>query len=513
MPEAVLASLKVPRKDNGIDIIARDTSGALHAVQCKFLNRPHNARKRGAACYGSKKIHVNWKPLATFRQLVSAAAGPGFQTSAVMTTGDGVTFWGNKPPFEQHICYDAFTALSRSFWYSAARIGPGKTFSPVAFKPRDTSELRAARLRKYQKIEHGSSIPSLPAAAQSASSSSLSTGRAGAAAAAASGGDGGGGETSRCDGAAAPNRATSFASSQSESASPQHGPLLPTSSAPHRWSDPTRGCASKTREEWWITLAKWSNSLRGSMKLRKSIVLGAHEDPRIDLTRTDMERRLEKISQLQQRAERSPNMFDGHSASEGEDSQTPVKRRVLRQRSRSNHEVAVCRFESGTESDESVGGDGGGGGGISGSGSGHERMEIDSENSQPLSQGTPVTLYHPAEQMKSPPTKMKMKFKGQQRRQNRKSLRRGSASHHSPFEVVEEYLELGPGRVRKRNAGTRDPRYLLRCGNYGSVETIAIEMYTIGSDQQHAKIGGGAGGGIVTVGAANGEAEQIVHGR
>jgi hypothetical protein len=116
-------------------------------------------------------------------------------------------------------------------------------------------------------------------------------------------------------------------------------------------------------------------------------------------------------------------------------------------------------------------------------------MEIDSENSQPLSQGTPVTLYHPAEQMKSPPTKMKMKFKGQQRSQrrgneNRKSLRRGSASHHSPFEVVEEYLELGPGRVRKRNAGTRDPRYLLRCGNYGSVETIAIEMYTIGSDQQ-----------------------------
>ena len=276
VPEAVLASLKVPRKDNGIDIIARDTSGALHAVQCKFLNRPHNARKRGGACCGSKKIHVNWKPLATFRQLVSAAAGPGFQTSAVMTTGDGVTFWGNKPSFEQHICYDAFTALSRSFWCSAARIGPGKTFSPVAFKPRDTSELRAARLRKYQKIAHGS-IPSLPAAAQSASSSSLSTGRAGAAAAAASGGDGGGGETSRCDGAAAPNRATSFASSQSESASPQHGPLLPTSSAPHRWSDPTRGCASKTREEWWITLAKWSNSLRGSMKLRKSIVLGAHE--------------------------------------------------------------------------------------------------------------------------------------------------------------------------------------------------------------------------------------------
>lgn len=243
------------------------------------------------------------------------------------------------------------------------------------------------------------------------------------------------------------------------------------------------------------------------MKLRKSIVLGAHEDPRIDLTRTDMERRLEKITQLQQRAERSPNMFDEHSASEGEDSQTPVKRRVLRQQSRSNHEVAVCRFESGTESDESVGGDGGGGGGISGSGSGHERMEIDSgsENSQPLSQGTAVAL-HPAQQMKSPPTKMKMKFKGQQRRQNRKSLRRGSASHNSPFEVVEEYLELGPGRVRKRNAGTRDPRYLLRCGNYGSVEAIAIEMYTIGSDQQHAKMGGGAGGGIVTVGAANGPA-------
>jgi hypothetical protein len=142
LPEEVRAAVGLPKRDFGIDIVARDGAGGFHAVQAKFKGRtnfrPSKFRRR---------LLVTWTELATFYAL--ARRGP-YVAHWVMTTANGITRPGGRCAQDRSVCYRGLKAMPRAFWYDVAEMR-GRTCadalgaSPVPPTPAGLRALRIAR--------------------------------------------------------------------------------------------------------------------------------------------------------------------------------------------------------------------------------------------------------------------------------------------------------------------------------------------------------------------------------
>lgn len=101
VPEDILTSLSMKRKDMGIDLVVSD-KGAFYAVQCKY-KKPCD-----------KASSVTWKALSTFYALCMRT-GP-WQKNIVMTNCNYVRHQGKKTQTDVSICLNSFRAIDSDKW-------------------------------------------------------------------------------------------------------------------------------------------------------------------------------------------------------------------------------------------------------------------------------------------------------------------------------------------------------------------------------------------------------------
>lgn len=140
LPVELRAELGLPKKDYGIDIIARDAGGRYHAVQAKFKGRSNFRPNRYQLA-----LRVNWTELATFYAL--AARGP-YAAHWVITTADGVTRPGGVGEKDRSVCYRGLKTLPAKFWHELAQM-EGRKLGGKDETP-DSEDLRARRLARFE---------------------------------------------------------------------------------------------------------------------------------------------------------------------------------------------------------------------------------------------------------------------------------------------------------------------------------------------------------------------------
>ena len=135
VPEDVLGSLGLKRKDMGIDIVAK-RGDTFAAVQCKY--------KKVTA----KATCLTWKTLSTFYALCMRS-GP-WKNYTVMTTCSFLRRVGKKTDKDLAYCIKTFQGISKEDWVKLCGI-QGNTLveETVAPLPKTAEELRAARLAYY----------------------------------------------------------------------------------------------------------------------------------------------------------------------------------------------------------------------------------------------------------------------------------------------------------------------------------------------------------------------------
>lgn len=142
VPEDILRSMKLNRRDYGIDILAH-RDGQWFAVQCKW-----KARQAGVYIPGTR-LHsnvVNWKELSTFYALC-ARSGP-WSGHVVMTSCPRVLRMGASNSKDIHITSSNFNQCSKDIWYSI--YGQENKVISNVIRP-TTEELRQIRINALSK--------------------------------------------------------------------------------------------------------------------------------------------------------------------------------------------------------------------------------------------------------------------------------------------------------------------------------------------------------------------------
>lgn len=142
VPEDILVSLSMIRKDMGIDILVRHEGETnFYAVQCKY-------RK----AQGATKTSVTWQSLSTFYALCMRT-GP-WAKYIVMTNCDSVRHQGKKTDKDLSVCLGTFRALKGDDWLKMCNVSGSNTMIQVAETPTTLEELRKRRLEYYTKKIH-----------------------------------------------------------------------------------------------------------------------------------------------------------------------------------------------------------------------------------------------------------------------------------------------------------------------------------------------------------------------
>ena len=148
VPEEILSSLGLKRRDMGIDIIVRH-SGEWYAVQCKYKTPTEG-----------KKSYITWSALSTFYAMC-LRTGP-WAKYIVMTNCDYTRHQGPKGPKDLSICLGTFRATNSDKWLKMCDIQGQILCQPTVpknevvelIKQKPSSELtqediRALRLAYY----------------------------------------------------------------------------------------------------------------------------------------------------------------------------------------------------------------------------------------------------------------------------------------------------------------------------------------------------------------------------
>ena len=134
VPDTVLETLKMKRRDMGIDLIV--DHGGYKAVQCKYKKR------------GLRKCSVTWAALSTFYALC-LRTGP-WSSYIVMTTADYCSHQGEKTEKDMSFCIGSMRAITKEQWIQMC--GLTGTMIPLPFvAPNAPSleELRALRIARF----------------------------------------------------------------------------------------------------------------------------------------------------------------------------------------------------------------------------------------------------------------------------------------------------------------------------------------------------------------------------
>ena len=137
VPDHLLETLSLKRRDMGIDIIA-ESDGKYYAVQCKY--------KKYTTI---KKNILSWKALSTFYALCMRT-GP-WEKYIVMTNCEYARHAGKKGPKDLSICLKTFQNTSKEEWTRMCEL-EGNVLTEELPKTLSPEELRAARLARFQAI-------------------------------------------------------------------------------------------------------------------------------------------------------------------------------------------------------------------------------------------------------------------------------------------------------------------------------------------------------------------------
>jgi hypothetical protein len=132
VPDTVLETLKMKRRDMGIDLIVQH-DGSYKAVQCKYKQR------------GLRKCSVTWSALSTFYALC-LRSGP-WSSYIVMTTADYCSHQGEKTEKDLSFCIGSMRAITKEQWIQMC----GSTGLSIESESKILSieGLRAARLARF----------------------------------------------------------------------------------------------------------------------------------------------------------------------------------------------------------------------------------------------------------------------------------------------------------------------------------------------------------------------------
>lgn len=151
VPEDILVSLSLKRRDMGIDIIVRH-SGEWYAIQCKY-----KAPSQG------KKSYITWSALSTFYAMC-LRTGP-WAKYIVMTNCDYTRHQGPKGPKDLSICLGTFRATSSDQWLKMCDVQgqslqetPSNSVQTLKGKP--TSELTREEIRSLRLAYYEQTLPS-----------------------------------------------------------------------------------------------------------------------------------------------------------------------------------------------------------------------------------------------------------------------------------------------------------------------------------------------------------------
>lgn len=131
VPEDILASLSLKRKDMGIDIVVCN-QGEFYAVQCKYKTPT------------SRKSSISWSALSTFYAMC-LRTGP-WQKYIVMTNCDYTRHQGVKTEKDLSICLQTFRSIKAENWLKMCNVEGNQL---TLEKNPTTDELRALRLSYY----------------------------------------------------------------------------------------------------------------------------------------------------------------------------------------------------------------------------------------------------------------------------------------------------------------------------------------------------------------------------
>ncbi len=137
VPEGLLASLGLGRRDVGIDLVARHQNGYV-AVQCKF-------KKPGS----NRHDCVNWKELSTFYALCARTqAKADWKSHLVMTNARSVRRMGDRTDQDKSICFGSLNSMSSiDFASMLPRKENSNEGQEAAGMRLSLEDLRAARLK------------------------------------------------------------------------------------------------------------------------------------------------------------------------------------------------------------------------------------------------------------------------------------------------------------------------------------------------------------------------------
>ena len=126
LPEDLLTSLSLKRRDMGIDIIVRHNE-EWFAVQCKYKTPQ------------GKKSYITWSALSTFYAMC-LRTGP-WAKYIVMTNCDYTRHQGPKGPKDLSICLGTFRATNSDQWIKMCDIQGQSLSTPVEKVPQNSVEL------------------------------------------------------------------------------------------------------------------------------------------------------------------------------------------------------------------------------------------------------------------------------------------------------------------------------------------------------------------------------------
>lgn len=136
VPDDILESLSMKRKDMGIDIVAYD-GNTYTAVQCKYRTAGKTATTA-----------VSWQSLSTFYALCMRT-GPWSQY-IVMTNCDFVRHQGKKTEKDVSICLNKFRSIGTDIWTTMCGLN-GNVMTEEQLANPSPQQLRELRLAYYAK--------------------------------------------------------------------------------------------------------------------------------------------------------------------------------------------------------------------------------------------------------------------------------------------------------------------------------------------------------------------------
>lgn len=143
VPDNILTSLSMKRKDMGIDIIVSQSTG-FYAVQCKYKKKEQ------------RKTSISWSILSTFYALC-LRTGP-WQKYIVMTTADYTRHQGIKTEKDVSICIGSLRGIKTDDWLKMCQVTPDDIKVSVQLTD---EEIRAKRLSYF--TAQPAPPPSVPA--------------------------------------------------------------------------------------------------------------------------------------------------------------------------------------------------------------------------------------------------------------------------------------------------------------------------------------------------------------